>query len=53
MSKPKGKLKYVKTTYNLKSDIAIYYTLYFEDEDGKVFLLKGSSFLFDLEAIDD
>jgi hypothetical protein len=48
---PKGILKFVKCTATQKGEIAIFITIIFEDEEGKQWELKSSSFLFDLSEI--
>ena len=48
-TKPKGELLHHKTEYRQKGDIALYFELVFVDEDGFLWKLHGSSFLFDMK----
>ena len=48
--KPQGKLKIHKVDLNQKAH-AVYIQVFLEDEKGRLFKLRTSSFLFDLEFI--
>lgn len=47
--KPVGLLKFHHVDTVQKKDIAIYYDIWFEDEEGTLWKCHGSSFIFSLE----
>ena len=49
--RPKGQLKFHHVEYNQKSTLAIYIDIFFEDEDGTLWKMYASSFLFDLKKV--